>query len=947
MFKLIDKIFSSFSIKKIIYLGLFSMALSVLSISSLFIYISKSIEKSNSTISDIVKLKEQAKYILNSMGNISEVEMKIISAKDLKEFDVIDEISFEEMTSLEKINLLSNINTKDYNQSLSNIQKLLDEYVEIKTNMSELSYSIISYNHSLSNSLVLIEKELKIITNLTELISGKIKLENKRDNRKLAKALKNGQSNLEDIIPDLVQALIGNKDKISRDINELQKAVTSLTVIAREINIATSYDTLNDIKTNKIVQARSFLEKKVSDLINRLDDKELKDIVLQMTSHIIRIGELEDSLITLKEFSFIQRKELDNLMLSRNEKNTELIENIEVLSNIAKKINTEIIGSFEKTSKNTISLIIIILILVAFFLFSFGWLLLSRVNKPLAHITKSIEGISTKKNNLHTNIEVRFNDEYKKLVDAFNKMASSLSINIKKLKRRDKEISLLNKDLEKRVERRTEELSKKTQKIADLFNNAKQGFLSFDNNLIVDAEYSVECEKLLGKEIAGRNVVDLFYKSDNDKKEFFYQTLEDIFNEENDVIQNSYISLLQKEFILNKRALTVEYKRLNDSKIMLIITNITAQKKLERRIKNEQQILKMIVTIVSDPEQFYEVLNEFRTFEANKLKIFDLNNSSLFNLSETYRDIHTFKGLFAQLYMSNIVKKLHTFESEISEHIKDKDFSNDNLKNLLERNNFYSWLENDLEVISSILGDTFIDEESHIKINEKSVIKLEEKISDYCKIDKKHANNYEDLLNETQKLRSRTLYQALQVYPRLCVDLADKLNKQIYPFKILGDETIILPPNFKPFIKSLIHVFRNLIDHGIEDVERRLELNKNENGSIVCSFKIEDDSLVILVSDDGGGISKEKIKEKVIEAGMLSLEEFDKMNDERVFGLIFYESFSTSEKITDISGRGIGLSAVKNELVKIKGNVEIKSIIDEGTTFIFKLPYKREGMRNV
>lgn len=947
MFKFMYKLFENFSIRKIIYLGLFSMALSIISISTLFIYISNSIQKSNTTISDIVKLKEQAKNILNSVSNISEVEMKIVLAKKLEEFDAIDEISFDEITTIEKINLLSNINTKNYNESLENIKVLLDEHIEIKDTMNQLSYSIVSYNTGIINSLGLIEQEIRSITNLAELISGKIKLANKRNNRKLVKALKNKESSFDEIIPNIIQSLVGNKDKIEQDIDGLQKAVSALTTIAREINSSSNDDILNDIKTNKIVQARNLLENKVSRLINGLDNKELKDIVLKMTSNIIRIGELEDSLITLKEFSFSQRNELDNIMINRNKINTELIENIDVLSNIAKQISTQIISSFEKTSKKTVTLIVIILMIVAFFLFSFGWVLLSRVNKPLNHITNAIQNISSEKNDLHENIEVQFNDEFKKLVNAFNKMALSLSLNIKKLKKRDKKISLLNKDLEKRVERRTEELSKKTQKIEDLFNNAKQGFLSFNRELFVDDEYSVECEKLLGKEISGRNVVDLFFKDISDKKEFFFQTLIDVFNEKNEVIQNSYISLLPKEFILNKRALTIEYKRLNDNKIMLILTNITAQKKLEQRIKNEQQILKMIVTIVSDPEQFYEVLSEFKMFDNTKLKIFELNNSSLFNLSETYRDIHTFKGLFAQLYMLNIVKKLHTFESEISEYIKDKDFSNQNLKNLLESNSFYTWLDNDLKTVSSILGETFVDEDSVIKINENSVIKLEEKISDYCKLDKKHAENYEDLLNETQKLRSRTLYQSLQVYPRLCLDLADKLNKQIYPFKILGDETIILPSNFKPFIKSLIHVFRNLIDHGIEDTETRIDLNKNENGSIICNFKIDENSLVLLVSDDGRGIDKKKIKENVLKENMLSLEEFDKMNDERVYGLIFYESFSTSEKITDISGRGIGLSSVKNELVKIKGSVEIKSVINEGTTFIFKLPYKREGIRDV
>jgi len=947
MFKFIDRIFVSFSIKKIIYLGLFSMAVSIIFISSLFIYISNSIHESNTTISDIVKIKEQTKNILNSMRNINDVEIKIVLAKELKELELLDEISFDKISIIEKVNLLSNINTDNYNKSLENISSLLDEYIEIKTNMSELNYSIISYNKGLNNSLILIENEIKVITNLTELISGKIKLVNKRSNRNLVKILRKEDALLEVYLPEITQALIGNKDKITRNISELQKSVLAMTVIAREINIATNEDELNDIKTNKIIQARSLLEKQASEIINILENEELKNIVLKMTSNIIRIGELEDSLITLKEFSFSQRNELDKLLINRDRVNKELIKNIEVLFNISKNINSEIINSFEKTSKNTVLVIIVILVAVTFFLLSFGWILLSRVNRPLAQITNSIENISEEKNNLHENIEVQFNDEFKKLVDTFNKMTSSLSLNIKKLKKRDKEISLLNKDLEKRVEKRTKELSNKTQKIADLFNNAKQGFLSFNKKLIVDDEYSLECEKLLGNEIKGKNVVDLFFKDENDKKEFFHQTLLDIFDEENEIVQNSYISLLPKEFILNKRALTIEYKRLNDNKFMLILTNITAQKKLEQRIKNEQQILKMVVTIVSDAEQFYEVLNEFRVFEDSKLQIFELNNSPLFNLSETYRSIHTFKGLFAQLYMSNIVKKLHSFENEISDYIKDKYYSNNNLKDLLNDNNFYSWLEKDLEIISTILGSTFIEEESIIKINEKSVIKLEEKISDYCKLDKKHADNYEDLLSETQKLRSRTLYQSLQVYPRLCVDLADKLNKQIYPFKILGDETIILPHNFKPFIKSLIHVFRNLIDHGIETIEDRIELNKNESGSIICNFKIDGEHLVILISDDGKGINKEKIREKVIEENLLSLEEFDKMSDERIYGLIFYESFSTSDKITDVSGRGIGLSAVKNELVKIKGDVEIKSIIDEGTTFIFKLPYKREGIRNV
>ena len=923
------------------------MAFSIIAISSLFLYINNNLEKSNSTINDVIDLKVQTNNILKSLHDISDVEMRIVLAKELDEFDSIDEEEFEEIGLIDKINLKSDIDLKKYNKSLEEMKRLFLENVEIKESMSELSYSIISYEKGILESLILMEEEMSKIIRLAEAVSGKIKLSNKRNNRKLTRILKKEEVEIKEVLPKILEVLVGNKDKLSRNINNLQKSVLNLILIGREISISNSKDKLNDIKTNKIAQATTLLEKEVATLLRTLKNKELEEIVLSMGTHIIKIGELQKSLITLKEFSFSQKNRLNSLMDHRKSVNNELLVNIEVLSKIAKETSNSIVNSFKETSEKTILYIIVIILLVALFLFSFGWILLTRVNRPLEHITKSIENISEEKDNLHENIKVGFNDEFKKLVNVFNKMTSTLSKNIKKLKKREKEISILNKDLEKRVELRTKQLSEKTEKITNLFNNVKQGFLSFDENLIVDDEYSIECEKLLGKDIKGNNVADLLYIKHSDKKEFFKRTLVDIFNAENEVIQDSYISLLPRELILNKRALSIDYIKLSDNKCMMILTNITAQKKLEQKVKKEQQILKMIVTIVSDKEQFTDVLEEYKEFNEQKLNIFELNNSILLNLSELYRDIHTYKGLFSQFYMVNIVKKLHTFETEISEYIKDKEFSNDDLKYLLEENDFYSWLDSDLDIINSVLGESFAIEDTIFKVNEKSILKLEEKINDYCSLDKKNSDNYEDILYETQKLRSRTLIQSLQNYPRLCMDLADKLDKQIYPFEILGDETITLPPNFKPFIKSLVHVFRNLIDHGIEDAESRIEKNKDENGTIVCSFAREDDSLVILISDDGQGINKEKIKKKVIENNILSSEEFDKMNDERIFGFIFYESFSTNEDITDVSGRGIGMSAVKNELVKIKGKVEVKSVLEKGTTFIFKLPYRREGTRNV
>lgn len=947
MTKLIDKVFTGFSIKTIIYLGLTSMAVSVLAISSLLLYVSNNMHKTKDTIDNIIDIEEQTKNILKKLNKISNVEMKIVLAKKLDEIELIDEIKFDDFSLLEKNYSGSNEKLKEYNETLKKMKVLLSKHLEIKSEMSEISYSIISYENELKDTLSLIENEIKDISNYTELISGKVLLDNKRRNRNLSKQLTTDEIDKKELYPKIIEALIGGSDKVSRNVNELRKSVSNLIVLAREISLSSSKDSLNDIKANKLLQSRRLLEKKLSILINTLEKEELKKIVLKMTSNTIRIRELQDFLINLKQFTFYQKENFDQLMIDRKEINSQIISSVNILSTIVKEINSQIVNSFEMTRSNTKTSIITIMLVVAFFLFSFGWTLLSRVNKPLSKITNTIKHISEEDKSLSEDIDVGFNDEFKSLADAFNKMTTSLEKNINKLRKRDKEISLLNKNLEKRVELRTIELSKKTQKISDLFDNAKQGFLSFDDELIIDDEYSVVCEKLLGKDISGRKVSDLLYTKVAHKKEFFEQTIKDVFEEENEIVQESFIELLPKELILNRRALSIEYKKLNDEKMMIILTNITSQKKLEKRIENEQKLLKMIVTIISDSSQFYELINDYKEFDEFKLRIFELNNNPIFNLNETYREIHTFKGMFGQLFMSKTVKNLHEFETQITEYLKDETFTNEDLKEVLVEVDFLSFLNDDLEVIKSILGESFIEEESIIKIDEEKIIKLEGKIKEYCKLNSEHAYDFEDILFETQKLRSRTLYQSLKLYPRLCIDLADKLGKQINPFEILGNRNIILPPNFKAFIKSLIHVFRNLIDHGIEDVNTRIDLEKDEKGTINCNFKVDEDTLIIEISDDGKGIDREKIKQKVLEEGLMSEDMFDNMNDDRVFGLIFYESFSTKEKISEVSGRGIGMSVVKNELVKIKGMVEVKSVVNEGTTFIFKLPYKRKGVRNV
>jgi two-component system chemotaxis sensor kinase CheA len=192
-----------------------------------------------------------------------------------------------------------------------------------------------------------------------------------------------------------------------------------------------------------------------------------------------------------------------------------------------------------------------------------------------------------------------------------------------------------------------------------------------------------------------------------------------------------------------------------------------------------------------------------------------------------------------------------------------------------------------------------------------------------------------------KSLKARPILSLFNTYPKLVKDLAERLNKKLNPLEIICEceEEIKLNEDYKPFIKSLIHVFRNSVDHGIEDYQVRVEKGKDPAASISCIIESKDNGTIqIIIADDGSGIDLDNVKGIILEEEIYSAEELEKLSDEEILPVIFHDNFSTKEDVSDISGRGIGLGAVKAELDKLEGSVEIHSKKDKGTTFIFTLP---------
>lgn len=518
--------------------------------------------------------------------------------------------------------------------------------------------------------------------------------------------------------------------------------------------------------------------------------------------------------------------------------------------------------------------------------------------------------------------------------DEFGVMAKSLKENIAVSARLHEEIGELNTNLEAKVE-------EKTKKVTTLLDNAGQGFLSFGCDFIIDEEYSVECKKLLGDDLDKKDISELLFK-DEHKRGFFKKTILDIDEIDDEMVKKSLISLLPHEIILRRRALKLDYKLLEDSKCMLIITNISAQKKLEKKIKREQEILKMIVEIVSESETFYDLKKDYEEFISSFEEYVNLNKTSLHNISTIYRKIHTYKGAFSQLHMNEIVQFLHSLESEISLMIKENKHTNEILIMLLQNSNFKESLEDELKVVGNILGEDFLNAQGVVKISNLEVQTLQSKICRMFEKENLKTTQAKEIISQVTSLSNLRLLDLLKSYPSLVEQLASRLEKEIYELEIIGNKNVFIPERFKPFVKSLIHVFRNSVDHGIEDPETRLENEKDENGTISCSFEQVDDFIQIIISDDGAGIDKEKVLAKALKENIISQEESILMNDEEIYSLIFSEQFSTKNDVSDISGRGIGMNAVKFEIEEIKGSIKINTQKNMGTTFIFTIPQEKE-----
>ncbi|MBI1905019.1 MAG: PAS-domain containing protein [Rhodocyclales bacterium] len=502
------------------------------------------------------------------------------------------------------------------------------------------------------------------------------------------------------------------------------------------------------------------------------------------------------------------------------------------------------------------------------------------------------------------------------------------------------------KHIEAELVRAKEIAEAQREQLANLLDNSGQGFLSFGADMVVDAECSRACEAMLGGSPAGRHAAEVLFGEQQTHADLLRATIPLVVAESDPWICATMLSLLPGEFPRHERLFKAEYKRLENRRVMVILTDVTEQRLLEAKVEAERRRLEMIVSAVTDSRDFFDTVDAFREFITDGLPTLLNGPPSLRSrLVELYREVHTFKGLMNQFSFTHTPTALHVLESHL-DAMRQHDAvpSSQQVEEIVRAVPLRALLDADLRVLREALGPDFVENGDRIVLSANQAEQLQqlaEKLLRGEPIDATTAS-MRRLLTEMEALHRVSFADALRNFDRVIRQTAARLEKIVAPLAVRVEGNAWIDTRvFRPFLRSLTHVFRNAVVHGIEDPDTRLEAGKDECGVITCTVTVDEgaDTMTLTIADDGAGIDVTTLCERAAEAAILPANQITSLTQERILDLIFRDHFGTSTETTDLAGRGMGLAAVRNEVRKLGGDVVVESSPGDGSCFIFTLPY--------
>jgi signal transduction histidine kinase len=579
---------------------------------------------------------------------------------------------------------------------------------------------------------------------------------------------------------------------------------------------------------------------------------------------------------------------------------------------------------------------------------------------PIQRLT--LATVATEKATDFTAIPIETNDEVGVLTASFNRMLSTLS-----------EYQL---HLEEKVMERTRDLAEAKQEVSDILDNMAQAIFTINEAGKVNREFSAYTRELFGDvEIAGTSALDLLQLNPSQNKEDYSRMSFWLGNitgadelqwmmSEDEGISDAQIMRGGPDGQESQRFLELKYAPIYKAgvvdKIMVIAKDVTTIKGLEDEVdekeREKEESLDRVSEIASmDPELFETFINESYNILLNCDEVaaalgVDLEDKDAIN--SLFRHMHTLKGnarIFQVTTVQNVAHNIEEYFGAIRDGreeltAKTVERVTSQLKEVRELLGQFEQLGR--RVLSSVDASARGRGQATTRIPETRILSLRKEFKELAralsavsdKLPVAVVEGMDELSAAVKQLTMVPMTHLFERFRKMIFDLGKELGKSVNDLEVEGDEILVDAKLIDKMRDVLIHALRNCMDHGIESPDERGKAGKEEKGHIRVLCAQSEGALVFEITDDGNGVDIEGVKQFAFQKKFLSEEALENITDQELCNLLFEPGFTTAKKVTDVSGRGVGMDVIRTTMRELKGDAEMTSESGSGSKLKLWIP---------
>jgi ligand-binding sensor domain-containing protein/HPt (histidine-containing phosphotransfer) domain-containing protein len=496
----------------------------------------------------------------------------------------------------------------------------------------------------------------------------------------------------------------------------------------------------------------------------------------------------------------------------------------------------------------------------------------------------------------------------------------------------------------KQEQKHLREMVASQKKVEDILHAIDEAILTVNEDMTVNTEHSQTAEKIFGAAAFEKQNIASLFNMDDATRLIFERWLKMVFKREWSIKSWEKAARLNpiKEVVLEREGtiyLSVHYQPIYEdgvvSRIMVIANDITVQKKIEHYLAalNDERALQMerVFGLVSnDYESVISILDLAASFiQSYKTLNFDQIEDCKPRLRELCRDLHTLKGTGGSMGFETFASCCDTLEEALKQDVGEKNHLDAQGRERIDR--IFEELNREMQAMVELRLKLYSGKEDKLSIDKTDFAALLEGLK------KDGSLSIDEIIYRIRMLNSLKFSEFCAEFAKMVSDYGKRYEKSIGPLHIETPDVRIERKVCKALKGPVTHLIRNAVDHGIEDDVARQQSGKGP-GRISMAVRDNNGNIEVEIVDDGKGIDPGQVAASAIKKGFLTMEQSQSLTDAQKRDLIFLHGFSTKEETTTISGRGVGMDAVKVDIEKAGGGVRLDSRVGHGTHMILWVP---------